>query len=1111
MTTLQCPICGTGNRPGRRFCAQCGAGLAVPCPACGFSNEAAEKFCGGCGTPLSGVAATTGAGTAERTAAAAATANAPTASAAVSVATAFPTATSGGERRPVTVLFADLVDYTRMSRTLDPEDVHAMLERFYAAADAIVERYGGSIDKHIGDSVMAVFGAPVAHDDDAIRAIRAAAEIHRAMPSVGSGSGEPLAVHIGIATGEVVASGLGAARNRAYTVIGNSVNLAARLLKLAAAGETVLDDALHAGVQRIARCAPIEGVEVKGIDAPLTAWRFIGFVDLPDRDGGHPFVGRLAELAQLGASLQSCAAGGTGCTVLVRGDAGIGKSRLVGELRRQAIAAGFACHTGLVLDFGMAKGRDAIREIVAGLIRLAPGSDAALRADALRHLLLRHPSLAGDEAFLRDLVDLPQPEGAGALHEAMDNAARQRGRASAVVRLLEAACAQSPVLVIVEDVHWADRVTLDYLAALTRGAGTMSAVLALTSRVAGDPLDAAWRGSVQGSPLVTIDLGPLGTKDALALAGGFLSTPQGFARKCVERSGGNPLFLEQLMHAADEREDHLPASLHSLVLARMDRLPELDRAALRAAAVVGQRFPLALVRHLAQLPDFACDMLVAHFLVRPEGDEFLFSHALIRDGVYASLTRARRAELHRAAADWYGERDPALAAEHLDRADAPEAPRAYLAAARAQSAALQPERALALAERGAALAKEADDVVALNLLRGRLCFESGEGRPAVDAYTVAEAAAQNPEDRCRALIGIAAGQRLLAGMEEALAALAVAEPIAREHGLTRELAEIHYTRGNLCFARGEIAACGTEHGHALACAHALGDPSWEARALSGLADAAYAEGRMRTALARFLHCIELCDAHGLTRIAIPNRVMVGHCRIYTMEFDAGLADMQAALALALEVGDRHGQMFAVQSQGLLLAYCDRHASAGPLFERGLALAEAIGARRYQPLLLMAMAGTALGLGRRDEALEQVDRALTLARESGMRFCGPLLLGIKARLQDDADAREQCRAEAEALLAQGCAGHNAIGYYRNGIEDALTRGEWARALAHAAALEAYTQAEPLPYSDLLIGRARVLVGLASHPDDGALQEELARLRAEAERVRWPVGWTAAGSR
>ncbi len=1082
MTMLHCSRCDAENRAGRRYCAQCGAGLPAACSACGFVNEAGEKFCGGCGAAL-------GATDAE-------------AAAPVKASTVH----GDGERRPVTVLFADLVDYTRMSQRLDPEDVHAMLGRFYETADEIVERFGGNIDKHIGDSVMAAFGAPVAHDDDAIRAVRAAAELHRAMPSLAGGAGQPLAVHIGIASGEVVASGLGGARHRAYTVIGNSVNLAARLLHLAGSGETVLDDAVYAAAQRIARCVPIEGARVKGIDAPLTAWRFVEFMGLSEQDGGHPFVGRHAELAQIEASLRGCAARGTGGTVLVRGDAGIGKSRLVGELRRRALADGFVCHTALVLDFGIAAGRDAIRDIVVGLMDLPSGTDDEARRAALKRLVLRHPPLVADEPFLCDLLGLPQPAATRGRYEAMDNAARQRGRAAAVVRLLETVCAKSPVLLIVEDVHWADKVTLDCLAALTRGAASIPAVLALTSRVAGDPLDAGWRGSVQGSPLVTIDLGPLGAKDALALAGGFLSAPRAFAQKCVERAGGNPLFLEQLLRAADEHGDGLPASLHSLVLARMDRLPERDRMALRCASVVGQRFPLELVRHLARLPEYAGDALVAHFLVRPEGDEFLFAHALIRDGVYASLTRVRRAELHRAAAQWYGERDPVPRAEHLDRAEAPEAPRAYLDAALAQAAALQPERALALADRGAALATNADDVLALSMLRGRLHCESGEGGPAVDAYGVALAAAQRPADRCRALLGIAAGQRLLTGVDAALAALAEAEPLARAHGLVRELAELHYTRGGLHFARGDNSACRDEHEAALACARSIDDPGWEARATSGLADADYASGRIVSALGRFRQCIEICNAHGLAREEIPNRTMVGHCRLYMMEFDAGIADMEAARSLAVEIGDlKHGEMFALESQGLLLASCERHADAEPLLERSLVLAETIGARRFESLVLAALAACSLAAGRLTEGRDRIERSLALSREIGMGFCGPMALGVKARLLVDAQERERCRAEAEALIARGCTSHNLINYHRHGIEDALARGEFARGLEHAAALEVYTRGEPLPYSDFVIARARVLIGLASRPDDPTLREELARLRREAERVRWPIAW------
>ena len=1077
MADIECTHCGTGNRPGRRFCAGCGAALLAACKACGFGNGADEKFCGGCGASLEAPPSVP----------------------------ATPPLEGEGERRPITVMFADIVGYTRMSQVLDPEDVHALLGRFFETVDEIVLRHGGSVDKHIGDAVMAVFGAPIAHGDDALRAVRSAAEIQKAMPALGAAVKRPLEVHIGIAGGEVMASGLGSTRHRAYSVIGQSVNLAARLLDLATAGETILDASVYAATRHVAFCTPIEGVTVKGIDAPIDAFRLIELREGSAREGERQFVGRGSELAQLGQSLRSTAADGTGCAIIVRGDAGIGKSRLVGELRRLALAEGFTCHTGLVLDFGMATGRDAIREIVASLLDLPRGSDHETRRVAIERAMAADPELTKLRPFLFDLVDLPQPTETRALYEAMDNAARARSRAAVVTRLIEMASHRQPVLLVVEDVHWADRVTLNYLAAIARGGAAMPAVLAMTSRLHGDPLDALWRASVQGTPLLTVDLGPLASRDAMTLASGFVSAPLGFAEKCVARAAGNPLFLEQLMRAAGEDEDRLPASLHSLVLARTDQLPERDRAGLRAASVIGQRFPLALVRRLAQLPDYACDNLVAHHLIRPEGDDFLFAHALIRDGVYASLTRARRAELHRAAADSYGDRDPTLRAEHLDRAEAPEAPQAYLHAAQTQTTALHLDRALTLADRGAVLAKAAADIVALNLLRGRLRCDAGEGKPAIEAYAIALQAANDPADRCRALLGIAAGQRLLASIDASLAALAEAEPIAVERGLTRELAELHYIRGNLQFALGNAAACHTEHEAALACARLLGDPAWEARALSGLADAAYAIGRMRTAFTTFGQCIALCDAHGLTRIAIPNRVMVGMCRTYLAEFDEGIADIREARARAVQVGDRHGEMFTLNTEGLLLALCNRYDETDQVIQRGLVLAEAIGAQRYQAMLLFAMAESALERGRADEARDAIEHSLALSRETGMRFCGPLLLGVKARLEEDAGVRAHCHGEAEALLAQGGPGHNAIGYYRYVLEDAIARREWSRALEQVAALGTYTRAEPLPYTDFLIARGRTLIGLSSRPDDPALRAEFDRLRAEAARLRWLIRW------
>ncbi len=1072
---MKCGHCAADNRSDRRFCADCGKALPVACPACGFANEPEASFCGGCGTAL-----------------------------VVADAAVTGSAQSEGERRPITVLFADLAGFTRMSRSLDPEEVHRLLERYFETVDTIVESYGGSIDKHIGDSVMAVFGAPIAHGDDAVRAVRAAAEIHYAVDALHAELGRPLAVHIGIAAGEVMASGLGSARHRAYTVIGQSVNLAARLLQQAGPGETVLDDAVHGATERVARCVAIDAVHVKGIDAPLRAWR------LQDIDRGvalvpaQPFVGRKTEVAQLRSLLEACMAGGRGGTAFVRGEAGMGKSRLIGELRTTAQAAGFACHAGLVLDFGMSRDRNAVRDLVGGLLDLAPQANDDERQAAAQRAQ-RDGGSAARRAALADLLDLPQPPATRALFEGMDRATRQRGRADALSELAGAAALRQPVLLIVEDLHWADSMTLDYVSALTRAVADVPAMLALTSRIDGDPLDAAWRATLQGAPLTTIDLGPLPASDAVALASGLFATSQRFAQQCIERSGGNPLFLEQLLRAADEHDDSVPTSLQSLVLARVDRLPERDRLALRVAAVIGQRFSLSVVRVLANLPDYTCANLLDRALVRAEGDEFLFGHALIRDGVYASLTRARRAELHRAAAQWFRERDPALYAEHLDRAGAPETARAYLAAARVHAGALKLERALALAQRGTALATERPDVYALNMICGDLLLEIGDGKPATDAYQRALDAADDPQARCRALLGVAAGQRLIGGIDAALAALAQAEPIARAYRLVREQAELHGTRGNLHFAQGRIAECRAEHEVALAAARTLASSELEARALSGLADADYLESRMRTAFDKFRRCVALCEAHGYARIAVPNQVMVGHCRTYLLEFDVGLAEMIAARDAAVQIGNRHVEMFATQSCGLLLTVCARYADAEPFQERAQAMAEALGARRYLAVIHAHCAEVRIAAGRTDEARERLHAGLALARETGVGFCGPMLLALLARVTDDPKQRAALHAEARAWLEHGAVGHSYIAYYRLGIEDAIARADWAMGLQHAAALAAHTAREPLPYTDYLIARGRALIALGQRPQDRALHEEVLRLRAEAGRLRWSIGW------
>ena len=237
------------------------------------------------------------------------------------------------------------------------------------------------------------------------------------------------------------------------------------------------------------------------------------------------------------------------------------------------------------------------------------------------------------------------------------------------------------------------------------------------------------------------------------------------ALACIERAAGNPLFLEQLLRNAEEgSEDMIPASIQSLVLARMDRLAARDRKAFQTAAVIGQRFDLNLLRRLLDAPDYTCDALVANALALPEGDDYLFAHALIQEGAYSSLLRSRRRELHLKAAEWFADHDPLLHAQHLDRAEDARAPAAYLDAALAQRIAFRSDAALRLVERGLAIAKDEGDRHALMCLKGELLCDLGDIVSSIAVYRQAIAASPNDEAACRARIGLAEGLRVSEGL-----------------------------------------------------------------------------------------------------------------------------------------------------------------------------------------------------------------------------------------------------------------------------------------------------------------------------------------------------------
>ncbi|CAE6716963.1 adenylate/guanylate cyclase domain-containing protein [Paraburkholderia haematera] len=999
------------------------------------------------------------------------------------------------ERRQVTILFADLCGFTALSQTLDPEELREVTGRYTALVDGIVLGYGGTIDKHIGDAVMAIFGAPRAHDTDPLRAVRAALDIHEALNGLGLHASPPLRAHVGIASGEVVAGPLERADVQDYTVLGDSVNLAARLVAAAGPGETLLSDSVHRALGNGVMSDAVGAMHFKGIDSPVRVWRLRGLAFEPVMANRSVFVGRKAELEQFKCVARTCLEERVGHVVYVRGEAGIGKTRLVDEMRRFVETLGFTSHRGLVLDFGVGKGQDPIRTIVGSLLGLPPAAGSDERRAAADRFATSGAVGPDQLMFLHDILDLAQTGEWRTLYNAMDNTARTRGKATVAAAIMQDVCRHGPTMVVVEDLHWADPQVLGYLAAFSMAIANGPGLLVMTSRVDGDPLDAAWRAGCRGTPFATIDLGPLRRDEALNLAGGFIDATERVARACIERAGGNPLFLEQLLHNAEEgSEEAVPATIQSLVLARMDRLTSRDREAFQAAAVIGQRFGLALLRRLIDAPDYVCHGLVANALVLPEGEDFLFAHALIQESAYSTLLRARRRALHRRAADWFAATDPVLCAQHLDRAEDERAPQAYLDAAIAQRAAYFADAALRLVERGLHIAQTDRDRHALICFRGELQRDLGDIAASISTYRAAVAAAPEEASLCRSQLGLAEGLRVSEGLSEALSLLDAAQQVAQRLDQVPELARLHHLRGNIFFPLGRIDDCRAEHERGLAYARRLGSPEAEARALGGLADAAYAQGRMRTAFEHFSRCVALSREHGFGRIEVANRSMAGFSRIYLNEARAAHEDVSAAARAAALVGQPRAQMLC-ETLGAF-ACCelgDMRATLAHL-ERERQIILQLGARRFEPQNMEMRARVLLATGHRREATELLREALAMCREVGTQFSAPKAVGALSLAVEDDGERAHLLAEGADMLERGAVGHNHLWFYRDAIEAMMSAGDAAGALRYVTGLEDYTRAEPLPWADLFAARGRALARAQQDHSGGETLRELERVRA-----------------
>ena len=585
------------------------------------------------------------------------------------------------DRRHVTVLFADLSGFTTLAERLDPEDVRAFQTRLFETLGGAIARYDGFVEKFVGDAVLAVFGAPVAHEDDPERACDAALEMLDRCGSLSreweSRLGQAVLLHVGVHTGPVVAGHLGDVAGGAYAVTGDTVNTTARLLSAAPAGTILVSAATHALVRHRFASEPAGELTLRGKTEPVAVHRLLGVQTQQSSARGlaalgltSPFVGREDDLAQLAAAFHRMQRGQAQVVSLV-GDAGIGKSRLIAELiarlERDGALAGTAVRHATCASLG-----EVTYGVFGTLFREGYQIDSADSLDVARQKLAATlGSLGGREAEANAIVPVLGYLLGLERHGAPDIEPEQLRRqiVLAARALVERRLENTPLLVVVEDLQWADSASVELLRDVTDQLADRPLMVLLSLRPEARPpqLARAARSVIRVAPLSADE-----TRTLIAdLFSGSPGVVAHVAEFIVGRAGGNPLFVEEIVRnlvsrgvlrregdgwqctAACEGVE-VPPSLHGLLLSRVDRLPSDARRVLQEAAVLGAQFDAGLLQAAMSAPEMAPAALerlaeadLIHAVDRGRADgRYRFTHGLVREVVYENLLLSRRTEMH---------------------------------------------------------------------------------------------------------------------------------------------------------------------------------------------------------------------------------------------------------------------------------------------------------------------------------------------------------------------------------------------------------------------------------------------------------------------------------
>jgi class 3 adenylate cyclase/tetratricopeptide (TPR) repeat protein len=1037
------------------------------CPSCGEENPGHAKFCLHCGAPL---------------------------------AAATPAAPSE-ERRVVTAVFTDIVGSTTRAETLDPEDVRSYLAPYYARVKAELEHFGGTVEKFIGDAVVALFGAPVVHEDDALRAVRAALAIKHAIADLNAHD-EWLDLHIriGVNTGEALVV-LGAHPGEGEGMAaGDVLNTAARLQSAAPVDGILVGAETHRATVHAIEYRDVEPVTAKGKAERIVVWEALGERDVtPAVTSGPPLVGRSDELQALRELWTRVVADDAAATAIVVAPPGVGKSRLLWEFTRTPLGA--HVHWGRCLAYGEGITYWPIAEIVKDIAGILVTDEPATASAKLDALLERIGQGQLDElrtmaAALANLLGVPTtPRGTYSAAE-ITQGELQWG----IRRVFERLAAEGPVVLVIEDLHWAEPTLLELIEFLERAEAPLLVLASARPEVAeASPVLLADRARRR-----VIELRPLTDSETESLLGELLgpaALPRAALARLLRHAGGNPLFLEEtvrmladrgLLQAGAAELDSLPVptSLQSLIGSRLDRLESADKRVAQHAAVVGTVFWPGAVEYVEERDNVEPRLhaLVRHDFVRENESstvagerEYAFRHVLTRDVAYGQLPKGRRAALHVRCADWISALPAAvdeyieIVAYHLEQA--------CLLAREVVRSPVEPPVAAAVQALTAAAEKaerregirEADRFYA----RALGLLHSGDEGTAIDLRL----------RRVRTLVALGelgrAHEQLSGVAEEAAAA-----------GRLDLRCAAQITLGNIDWRQGRGADARRRLTEAQALAAELDDPRLGVRAAYELGVfEAWIDGEPDRAIETLRGSLAVGEDLGDRPLRIE-----GHMRLASVLFNAGAIaeadeEIVRCLALAGELGSRRDEARATSALAAFRYYRGPLEDAEELATQALEWLERICDTLLQVQNLRTLAKLALARNEPERAEARLREALPLALEHGgwlvpevYRYLTQALVA-QGRAADAAELaafaerdapREDPSAYAALLITRATAAaargdleqltrcyEEAIGVYEEQSQFtdlAETRLEFARALVgvgeHSAALEQLDHADRL---------------------------------------------------